>query len=269
LLICILGEQTVTEYKKLNNQPLKFVLAEFRFSPVMEIAKYIPVLQEALRKQYPMPEKKQEQVVQVQPNGINMASLDRWSFMSANKKSAIDINQERLIYATAEYPRFEGFSEACKYAINTLIDIVDPTLILRIGLRYSDLIKVDENEKISDLVDSHFTFPDSIQNLGQAKQNTSETYLKTDIGGLAIRTLYGHHNLSCLPDAKGLPISIKIDDTPSERMILDFDHSWEPTEEPVSFETDEILQKLEALHKVSREAFWKLTTDDARNLKWA
>jgi uncharacterized protein (TIGR04255 family) len=89
------------------------------------------------------------------------------------------------------------------------------------------------------------------------------------MGGLAIRTLYGKHNLTCLPDVQGLPISIAVDTTPSERIILDFDHYWEAKDESVNFETNVVLEKLASLHETSREAFWKVTTDYARNEKWA
>lgn len=256
-------------YKKLKNQPLKFVLAEFRFSSVMQIAEYIPKIQEALRKRYPIPDKRGEQTIQVQPGGIALSTIDRWAFISANKKCAIDINQDRLIYFTAEYPRFAGFSDHCKHALETLVDIVEPSLILRIGLRYSDLVMVDDGERISDLVTDHFDVPSCIESLGETRQHNTDTFLHTATGGLAIRTLYGMHNLTCLPDIQGLPISITTDTIPSERMILDFDHYWEARDETVSFETDIILDKLTALHETSREAFWKVTTDYARNQKWA
>ncbi len=258
----------VIDYKKLQNQPLKFVLAEFRFSPVMQIAEYIPKIQEALRKQYPAAEKGNEQTVQIQPGGIAVSAIDRWAFISANKKSAIGLSQERLFYITTEYRRFAGFSNACKQAIEILVNRVEPGLILRIGLRYSDLIIVDEGEAINELVNG-FGLPNCIESLGTTGQHRTDTVLHTNMGGLAIRTLSGKHNLSCLPDVQGLPISITADATSSERIILDFDHCWEAQDESVRFETDHILEKLTALHETAREAFWKVSTDYARNEKWA
>lgn len=263
------GETEVEDYKKLENQPLNFVLAEFRFSPVMQIAEFIPKIQEALRKQYPISEKRSEQAVQVQPGGIAVSSVDRWAFISANKKNAIEINQERLIYITAEYPRFAGFSDACKQAIDILVNIVEPSLILRIGLRYSDLVLVDDGEKITDLVNEHFGLPNCIKSLGETRQYTTDTFLHTELGGLVIRTLYGKHNLSYLPDIQQLPILIKKDTTPSERVILDFDHYWEAKDDSVGFVTNDVLKKLAALHETTREAFWKVTTYYARSEKWA
>lgn len=256
-------------YKKLENQPLKFVLAEFRFSPVMQIAEYIPKLQEALRKEYPLPEKKGEQVVQVETNGISVSKIDRWAFISANKRSAIDINQQRLIYVTADYDRFGGFASACRVALDTLISIVDPSLILRIGLRYSDLVIVDEGENISQLVDSQFSTPNCLGSLGEMKQQRGESILKTHHGLLAIRSLYGHHNHTCLPDVQDLPILIDADRSSSERIILDFDHYWESEHNTVNFESEVIIDYLKKLHDVSRKAFWKATTDYARDKKWS
>ena len=257
------------EYKKLNNQPLQFVLAEFQFSPVMQIAEYIPKIQEALRKQYPIPSKRSEQLIQAQPGGIALSQVDRWTFSSANKREAIDLNQERLVYITMDYARFEGFSNACQNALETLASIVEPSLILRVGLRYSDLVVVDENENLSDLVNDHFGHAICLNDIGIPQHQTTEAVLKTAVGGLIIRTLYGRHNLTCLPDAQALPIPIKHDATPSERIILDFDHIWEAKEESTSFEPSEILKKLELLHASSREAFWKITTEHARKTKWA
>lgn len=260
----------MSDYPKLNKQPLRFVLAEFRFSTVMDIQAYIPKLQEALRKKYPTPDKKTEQSVHVQAGGIGVSSYDRWSFMSANKRSAIDINQDRLVYCTADYPRFEGFSIACDHALSALASIVDPSLILRIGLRYGDLVNIEEGENIADLVNPHFTFPSCVDTLGRPQHQRSETLLATELGSLSIRTLYGKHNLTCLPDIQGvLPVSIETDKIPSERIVLDFDHFWESKGEPIAFETKHILNILESLHETSRAAFWKVTTDYARNEKWA
>lgn len=256
-------------HKKLKNQPLTFALAEFKFSPVIKMADFIPELQEALRKKYPSLRNEKEQLIELQSMGMRVGNVDRWSFISANKKSAIDINQERLVFVTAEYDRFPKFSEECRQAITLLAQKVEPGLILRIGLRYSDLVYVPEGSTISDLVDSHLGYFDCLETLGRAKHKSTETFLETDIGGLAVRTLYGNHNLVCMPDARQLPISLGFDKEASERIILDFDHFWESNEESSIFDVEDILAKLESLHTTSIDAFWKITTAHARDTIWA
>ncbi len=261
----------MNEYKKLNDQPLKFVVAEFCFTKILDIAKYIPKLQDALRKKYPNLDQRPNQSIQIQAGSISMSTTDIWSFVSENKKSAVEIHQDRLIYYTSEYPRFEGFHKACAEAVQFLVDIVDPTLVSRIGLRYSDLVIVDKskNEKMESLVEKSFLFPDSVQSLGNTQHQRTETILKTDLGNLAIRTLYGVHGLTCFQDIKSIPIFVDEDNEPSERTILDFDHFWQSGTNPVKFKAEEILDKLNSLHETSREAFWSVTTDYARNEKWA
>ena len=102
----------MADYIKLKNQPLKFVLAEFHFSPVMQIAEYMPKIQEPLRKQYQILDKRNMQTVEVQLGGIAVSAIDSWASISWNKKNAIELNQERLIYTTTEYPSVAGFSNA-------------------------------------------------------------------------------------------------------------------------------------------------------------
>jgi uncharacterized protein (TIGR04255 family) len=145
---------------------------------------------------------------------------------------------------------------------------VEPSLILRIGLRYSDLITVGEGEKIEDLVQSQFAFPGELSEIGVPKQRTEDLYYETEIGLLVIRILYGEHNLSYLPDIQTLPVTIKTNNEASLRMVLDFDHIWNSSE-ATSFNSDTILDILSQLHEKSRNAFWTITTDYAKEKKWA
>lgn len=262
--------RAVERYKKLKNQPLKFVLAEFRFSQVLKIADYIPELQDALRKEYPIFENKKEQMVSVHNGNLEVLHANRWAFISANHHNSIDISSDRIMFSTSAYPRFEGFAERCRNAIDILIQKVSPQLLTRVGLRYGDLVQVTkgEGETFEKIVDEHFIFPQALSSLGKPNTQRCEVVLQTSSGVLLVRTLYGTHDLTCLPDVQGLSISIDNEPKLSERMILDFDHFWEAKEESVRFETDIILTKLGSLHETSREAFWKITTDYARNEKW-
>lgn len=256
-------------YKKLFKQPLKFVIAEFKFSPVLQIQKRIPDVQEAFRQKYPTLDRKTDRIIQFS-DSMEITNIERWSFISGDKKQAIELNQGRMICFSSKYERFDGFSAACEEALNILSEIIQPSLIERVGLRYSDLVLLDNNEKMEDLINAHFICPKEISDLGSASQQKTELVVKTDKGQLAIRTLYGVNELSYLLDLQNrLPISILMENAPSERMILDFDHFWESEDSALNFNTENIMQTLGGLHATAREAFWKITTDYARNEKWA
>ncbi len=259
------------DYRKLSKQPLQFVIAEFKFSPVLQIHKHIPDIQEAFRKKHPILDIKTDNVVQVTDNNtIKLESIERWSFISSDRKEAIELNQGRMIYFTSIYDRFDSFLSNCGDALKIIEKTIKPSLIERIGLRYSDLVLLDNNEKMESLINAHFKYPIEISDLGSIPQQKTEIMIKTDKGQLAIRTLYGFDTWSYLFDLQNrLPISIQMENIPSERMILDFDHFWEAGDLTSNFKINNILQILEGLHVIARDAFWKLTTDYARNEKWA
>lgn len=256
------------EYKNLKNPPLKFALAEFRFSSVMQIADYIPKIQEELRKKYPIVEKGNDEQLQVETGNLSVENVYKWRFLSTNKKSSVDITHERLVYITEDYSGFDGFTSACEQVIATLEKTVEPSLILRIGLRYDNLILIDGGDTAHDLVSQNFTFMQDMEKIGIAQHQTTETFFRTSVGGMTIRSLYGENNLCCLPDVQRLSSPLKDNLPPSERIIIDFDHFWEAKEEPLKFKSDTILNKLNELHETSRWAFWELTTDYARRQKW-
>lgn len=259
----------MTDYKKLARQPLQFALAEFRFSPILRMEEYIPELQDALRAEFPLPESTQEQSVQVQPGGIAMLALTRWGFLAAERKSGLAIDQNRLIYFTTEYLRFDGFSESCRNILSTLENIVKPALVLRIGLRYGDLIKIPKDEVLTDYVDEYLGFSTSVKALGTPIHQRNEVAVRTSIGVLIIRSIFGETDLVCMPDLMGIPLSLEKDKKPSQRIVLDFDHYLESGNGSLKFESDQAIGLLSQLHLTSREAFWQITTNEAREQKWS
>lgn len=253
------------EYKNLKNPPLVFALAEFRFSSVMKISEYLPEIQEELRKKYPIVEKRNDEKLQIEVGHLTVEKVSRWKFLSTNRKSAIEITNERLIYTTEEYSGFNDFTANCEQAIGIIESVVEPSLILRIGLRYDNLILIQNGDTANDLVGQNFTFMRDMEKIGNVENQTTETFFKTSIGEMTIRSLYGKNNLSCLPDIQRLSPSPRYDLPPSERIILDFDHFWKSKEKPLEFKSNIILKKLKELHETSRWAFWELTTDYARS----
>lgn len=258
----------MTEYRKLEKQPLVLTLAEFRFSTVLEIQSYIPPVQEKLRKQYPLTTQTTEPLIHITGPNIEVAMKNRWQFVAADRKSAVTLDQDRLVYVTTAYDRFEGFAAACHHALDPLISIVEPDLLLRVGLRYCDLIKINDGEALEDYVDPCFGFPRVADTLGTPEQQRDEIAVRTGNGQLLIRSLYGINNLPCSPDLQGIPILPNPDREASRRILLDFDHIWNHGDAPVAFSAEKIDHLLGGLHETARAAFWQVTTDTAKETKW-
>lgn len=254
-------------YYKLNKQPLLFVLAEFRFPVIMKMEGFIPELQDRFRAKLPYFEEELSQEVKLQPQGIEVSSSKQWSFIDKERKHSIVINQSRIICISSDYDRFEGFSSFCLDSIKTLKEVANPAFVERVGLRYGDLITPIEGFPISDLVQSNLCNISYLSKIGELSHKLNEISLKTSEGNMMIRSLYGKHNLSVLPDVSNLPIKINFTETSSERLILDSDHVWESNDgKELAFEEEVILSKLEKMHRLSVEVFWSCTTEKGRML---
>lgn len=267
LVKSIEGSMTTTTYYKLEKQPLLFVLAEFRFPMIMQMEKFIPELQERFRSQFPYFEEQVSQEVKLQPQGIEVISFKQWNFIDKARRKAIIVNHSRLICITSEYHRFNHFSEFCLDSIGVLKDIANPAFVERIGLRYADLISPTDQSPISDLVQESLCNIHYLNDIGELSHKLNEISLKTSEGNMMIRSLYGEHNLSVLPDVASLPIKINSVESTGERIILDFDHVWESTDgADIQFDKDDVSLKLKKMHSLSREAFWNCTTEKGREL---
>ena len=256
------------DFVKLNNHPLLFVLAEFRFSDVRNIEEYIPRLQERFRKVFPFIEEKIGQEINLTQQGIDINNTKQWAFVNKDKSQAIVLNYNRLVFMTADYDRFDGFKENCKNVINILVDEVAPSLLTRIGLRYADLIVKNNDEDITSYVKDAVCEKGFLSDLGDAKRQMKDTLIVTDVGFLNIRSMYAENDISILNDNDNFPINIARKNEIRERILLDFDHFWQPQreEDSLNFETDEIFKKLEVLHKPARQAFWYITTTTGRKI---
>ncbi len=256
------------DFKKLHNQPLVFVLADIGFSPVLDIDKFIPKLQGILRERFPLFRQTESQDIAVTPAGIQVSQQPNWEFITRDHASAVIINQTRLLYITKQYNRFEGFEETCGFLLDALIEVVNPNLFVRLGLRYADTILAIEGKGLAEeFVEERLYNNSELHSTGKPIRQTNETLLKTPEGVMFVRSVYGINNSLSPADAEHFPIKIPLtSDNVSSRIILDFDHMWDANEEgeALDFEKEIILNKLFKMHERNRLAFWDITTDKAK-----
>lgn len=259
------------EPRKLPKQPLTLVLAEFCYSPLLKIEKHIPDIQEMIRKSYPLLNRADQQTVQVADQEISVTKASQWIFTSQDLRSAVRISSDRLVFVTSRYERFPEFSDRCLDVLSTLKEIVDPTLLLRIGLRYNDHIVFEDLDHATELVDAQLIPNIDFVSLGTGvNHHRIETSIQTSEGALQIRSLLGKHGYAVMPDlSQTLPVKLEVAGEPDKvALLLDFDHSWSAEEPGVSFELAVAKDHLDRLHDTARAAFWKATTEHARSNLW-
>lgn len=262
-------------YYKLTKDPLIFVLAEFRFTEIMNIQKYVDQIQDKLRESFPYLDKLSTQEVSINNDGLSINTTPQWAFIGKNKANAIVLDHKRLVFVTSNYQRFDEFRSYCEGALGILLECAKPTLLTRLGLRYTDLIVSENETSVTNYVHSNFLKNPCLENVGEFSLQTNESIIKTDEGLMIIRSMYGNNAMSTWHDIDSLPVRIKTQEIASERVLLDFDHVWQSnveainqkdSDDPLEFDLAIILDKLERMHEISRKAFWDSTTEEAREV---
>lgn len=258
-------------FHKLNRQPLTLILAEVRFSKVLKMGESIPDIQDRLRRQYPLFDPSSEQMIEVRNDGVRLGEgLNKWTFISADRTQAIVIDEDRFVFLSTTYKRFPDFKKQCMLALSVVEEIVSPGLLLRVGLRYNDSVVPGEDEQLEQYIEAPWIPPKPLDSLSKGLgYHKEETVIRTNFGALSVRTMVGKSELRVMPDLVGAAVEIN-NDVPTDRItaILDFDHHWQAGKKSIEFSTKQAGDILDNLHTIAREAFWKTTTDFARNEKW-
>jgi len=134
----------------LSQQPLVLVLCQVRFSPVRQMATYIPAIQEKFRRDgFPIERAGKVQVLVVSQGGVQAVEQERWEYRSRDETWSILILQDSVVLQTTAYQRFEAFAETLARAVTTVLESTEHErfgVIHRVGLRYVDVVTPGDGE---------------------------------------------------------------------------------------------------------------------------
>jgi len=130
-----------------SRNPLKEVICQLRFPPILEIASEAPAtFQNAVRKKYPLYEKEEAQQVPVEMGEIakQLGALQgpegiAHKFLTADSQRVIGLCTGYVSLSDREYRQWEEFREEVELACSAL-SAHDPAFFTRVGLRYRDVI---------------------------------------------------------------------------------------------------------------------------------
>lgn len=136
-----------------TKNPLKKVICQFRFPPILRIDTEIPSkFQERIRDGFPMYKSassfQQEQFLNlnqsIPSDLINITPNKNYEFSSVDGIWKINLTRTFLSLSTSKYFKWEEFFAKLLPTIDALIAEYNPPFFTRIGLRYVDII--DRNE---------------------------------------------------------------------------------------------------------------------------
>jgi uncharacterized protein (TIGR04255 family) len=252
---------------KLHQSPLVYVLAQVRIAPVMKMADFVPEVQDRLRREgYPRFDEGQVQEVRFNlATGPLVSVQPRWEFQAKDGRSGIILTRTAVVVHTNQYDTYETFEAEIDRAARIIGEVVQPSLIERLGLRYVDLISPRKNESYTKYLKAGLHGL-SERDLGVKKALLrSETVGDTDIGRLVVRCVQSMQATPLPPDLWPATLDFSDFQVPTDELVtvLDLDHY---TETQRDFDVATVLDVMGRLHDALDCAFRAAVTDDAMKI---
>jgi uncharacterized protein (TIGR04255 family) len=126
-----------------KSNPLVEVVAQVRFSRLLEIEQQLPVdLQKRLAGAYPLLETRDTVSLkigpQTQPPEAGRASL--YDFLSPDRSLKLTLASDYIAATTEKYIKWEDFRPHIEVALKAVMDTYSPPVYTRLGLRYVNAI---------------------------------------------------------------------------------------------------------------------------------
>ncbi|MBM4090963.1 MAG: TIGR04255 family protein [Planctomycetes bacterium] len=247
---------------KLHKSPLVLMLAQVRFSPVLLIKDYIPAIQEELRKRK-YSDYRAEQIQQVMFTGsdVKAEQVNRWVFASRDRREAVILAPDFVVYETSAYDVFETFLDKFVPVLGLLREKVSLDFASHVGLRYVDLIRPAQGKAASQhLCDTLRGLSKDILKAASVRQQFV-VQAQTACGDLTIRSFDASGESMLPPDLASAHVDLALPPDTSELCrILDIDHIGRAQ---TDFDTSVLVNRLWDLHGPSEDAFLAATTPEA------
>jgi uncharacterized protein (TIGR04255 family) len=253
----------VSRRVRLEKSPLAYVLCQVRMSAVMAIDRYVPEIQERLRKNgFPRFRKGFTQELTISPTAGPTATVsDRFDFLDKEEAWGVVLGTDFVTLHTSRYVHFENFDARLRDVLDTISAIAAPELAERVGIRYVNVIKPDAPTGISEYLEQGLLGYDGSR-IGLKNWFSRSDFLGvSDFGNLIIRVSQRNDGQFLPPDLapSGLTHSVQIN-AGEIVSLLDLDHA---AVSPLTFDGDEISELVGHLHDVVNNAFLNAVTPAA------
>lgn len=221
-------------YMPFSRKPLVMVLAQVRFSPLANIANYIPGIQDSLRRKgFPLLSRIEGKSIQLNPGGFREEAIQQWRFDSADRHSTIILDAGQMLLQTTKYERFEDF---CQHWLELFAEVCAVTehdkygVVQRLGLRYINQVKLMQDDKSwRDYLQPSFhglVMNDTNKSILHATATQAETFmpgLKIP-GTLLVRMTQNIDGLRLPPDLLDFAPEIGMETKGTRVTLVDLDH---------------------------------------------
>lgn len=155
-----------TDQDRFVRNPLRQVVTQLRFSPILKITQNIADFQDRVRSVFPLFRTKAEREIKAALGGeFEVKEEQYFQFLSESKSDILSVSNSQLTLETSSYSHHEDFFERFELALSALRDLFSPVRVTRLGLRYVNLIyrakiaaELGEELVWSSLIDERFLY---------------------------------------------------------------------------------------------------------------
>lgn len=241
-----------SDHVTLENPPLKEVVCQVRFAPILKIIEGIPsAFQDAIRARFPQYQPEQSLRIEQRP-GQPMRSAEptpvTHRFLSREEDCVASLGLDFFALTTLNYAGWNDFSIDLRYIAERALDIYEIPYATRIGLRYINLLNTENTGTQS--------FYDGVLELLRPEITA---LLRTDViqePFLGLTQIRVRHDEGVLTFRSGITSD---DQTSAKSFVLDYDCY---VEEETEITADSLLECAERYHTLIYDAFrWSIVDE--------
>jgi len=263
---------------KLTKQPLALVLIQTRFSPISNLDKYIPDIQDELRRTgFPYLTPKNGMRLDVLPEEIKQTSMAQWVFEMVDKGTSLILDERQVLLQTVQYESFELFVEKYLAILDIVMKKTDHSsfgVIERLGLRYVDqILKQGDDDDIASYLRPELRGMDSSFFKNTSKRYSFATLGDTELrnkrkGKLSIRIIRNNEGLDLPPDLiQDAPRRSRKIEPGQDLALIDMDHGFEGPIGP-GVTREELEELYFSLHDIVIEVLYESVASEEGIQKW-
>jgi uncharacterized protein (TIGR04255 family) len=237
-----------TEHIPLRNPPLREVICQVRFPPILKIVDESPTrFQDAIREYFPNYRSDQEIHAEIspgQPVRSLQANPQTHRFADRDEVRTVSLGLDFFAVSTTQYAGWSPFAQVLRYVTEAIQNVYQITYSRRIGLRYINILNTKNTDTdlfdpdVLDMLRSELTFLLKSESIQEPYLGLTQLRAEQEEGKFTIRS--------------GI---IQEDNKPA--FILDFDRF---VEHDIELEIDDLLERCERYHADIYNAFrWCIT----------
>lgn len=258
--------------QKMKNPPIYFALAQVRFNAVLALDRFMPTIQENLRKAgFPDFAPQVVATLNVNLTGGKSSALPafqpqtRYQILNIDKTAGFVLEQNSMSFQTTEYDDFERFLAAMMQGVDIVHSAAELSYYERVGIRFLDAVCPREGDNIEQYLDHSV-----LGLLGKLKGRKlsyaiSETQTQGDENTLMSRVAVmqqDEEGVAFPPDLQNpvLPPPSRFSKVTGLYAVLDND-CWVAVRSP--FDPSTLEKQLQKLHTEIRKSFDFMVTPHA------